>query len=64
MVATTVGEDEETPPSSTPLSVSTLLSRCVQFMGMHSSMYIQEICLCFEHSFSNFAVHSHTVMTV
>ena len=47
MVATTVGEDEETPPPSTPLSVSTLLSRCVQFMCMHSCMYnyIMHTCI-------------------
>ena len=44
MVATTVGEDEETPPPSTPLSVSTLLSRCVQFMCMHSCTYNYIIC--------------------
>ena len=55
VVAATVGEDEETPPPSTPLSVSTLLSRCVQFMCMHSSTYIQEIWLCFEHSFGKLA---------
>ena len=46
VVATTVGKDEETPPPSTPLSVSTLLSRCVQFMCMHSHVHI--VWLCFE----------------
>ena len=64
MVATTVGEDEETPPPSTPLSVSTLLSRCVQFMCMHSPVYVVQMQLCFERCFGTFAVRSHTVITV
>ena len=41
MVATTVREDEETPPPSTPLSVSTLLSRCVQLMCIHSRVHVR-----------------------
>ena len=64
MVATTVGEDEETPPPSTPLSVSTLLSRCVQFMCMHSPVHVVQMQLCFEHCFGKYAVCSHTVITV
>ena len=64
VVATTVGEDKETPPPLTPLSVSTLLSSCVQFMCMHSPVHIVEMQLCFERCFGKFAIGSHTVITV